>query len=68
MEPRQKDERRCETNKPHRFRIDKLEERIAPSVEAACDALHDAVADFHSSGQQIGLVKAIINSGACFPG
>jgi hypothetical protein len=53
---------------PRRFKIDKLEERIAPSVEAACDALHDAVNEFHSSGQQIGLVRAINSSGACFPG
>ena len=37
MELRQKDQRRCETVKPRRFKIDKLEERIAPS--ASCDVL-----------------------------
>lgn len=39
MESRHTDERRCEIDKPRRFKIDKLEERIAPSADAACDAL-----------------------------
>jgi hypothetical protein len=65
MEPRQKDEHRCEINKSRRFKVDKLEERIAPTAEAACGALYEAASVFHSSGQQIGLVRAIVNSQVC---
>ena len=43
MEPRQKDEQhRCESDKPRRFKIDKLEERIAPD---ACDVLSGLLDD-----------------------
>jgi len=58
MEPRQKDERRCEVDKRRRFRIDKLEERIAPSADVAVDAILAAASEFHSSGQQRGLLRA----------
>ena len=61
MEPRQKDERRCEMNKPRRFEIDKLEERIAPAAQAAYDAISAAASEFHSSGQQLGLLRAYHN-------
>lgn len=59
MEPRQKDERRCETDKRRRFKIDKLEDRIAPTAQAACDALHDAAAVSQGQGQQFGMHTAI---------
>ena len=59
MEPRQKDQCRCETVKPRRFKIDKLEERIAPAAQAACDALHDAAAISHGQGHQFGMHTAI---------
>ena len=61
MEPRQKDERRCETDKLRRFKIDKLEERIAPAAQAAADAISAAASTFHSSGQQLGLLRAYHN-------
>ncbi len=61
MELRQNDERRCETVKPRRFKIDKLEERIAPSADAAVDAILEAASEFHSSGQQRGLLIAYHN-------
>ena len=61
MELRQTDERRCETVKPRRFKIDKLEERIAPSADAAVDAILAAASEFHSSGQQLGLLRAYHN-------
>lgn len=60
MDPRQKVER-CEMNTPRRFKIDKLEERIAPASQVAVDAILDAAADFHSSGQQLGLLRAYHN-------
>ena len=61
MEPRQKDQRRCEIDKPSRFSIDRLEERMAPSAQVATDAILDAASDFHSSGQQLGLLRAYHN-------
>ncbi len=59
MEPRQKDVRRCETDKPRRFRIDKLEERIAPS--ASCDVFNhllDEVLPPSNPGRE-GVARAI---------
>jgi hypothetical protein len=56
MELRQKDERRCETANPRRFKIDKLEERIAPSGDAACNALLRVLANGASSGNSQGQV------------
>lgn len=64
MESRQKDELRRETDKPRRFEIGKLEERVAPS--ASCDVLSGLLDDVLAPGNpgRQG-VSTAIGSGPC---
>lgn len=64
MESRQTDERRCEIDKPNRFKIDKLEERIAPST--SCDVLSGLLSsDGLQNNGRVGINRAMVEHG-CF--